>query len=184
MIALGALPLFAWRGHAKAQDYPPVFRTARYQFTIIAPQLQLLSITLTDLNGHPAQIAPPAGKILLVNIWATWCDACQLDLPLLERFYGSDEGSVAVAAVSTDTVDRQKIQDFLRRLGIRRLPIYLDPNGRLVNNSTQQPAPLSLVALPVTYLITPSGTVAGYIQGVVDWSADDARRLLDYYASA
>ena len=93
---------------------------------------------------------------------------------------------VKVAAVSTDAaVQRQRIKPYLDRLFIRSLPIYLDPEGRLASNSASTEAPFSLLGgMPVTYLVTPSGRVAGYILGVADWLTVDAQNLLAYYANA
>ncbi|WP_213775244.1 TlpA disulfide reductase family protein [Bradyrhizobium sp. dw_78] len=142
------------------------------------------AVTLTDLKGRPARLAPVANKILLVNLWATWCDACRTDLPLLERFHQATAGQVQVAAVSAEKKDRTDIKSFLDRLAVRSLPIYLDPEGKLVSASNESPAALSAYGMPVTYLITPSGRIAGYISGVADWLSDDAQQLLSYYANA
>lgn len=184
LLGLAAVPLLASRSNAQTRDYPPVFRTARHQFTIVEPAVQLPSVPLLDLRGRAARLAAVPGKVLLINIWATWCDACRLDLPLLERFHQTSGGRVQVAAVSAERRDRAEIKAYLERLSIRSLPIYLDPDGLLASNSANSPAPLSAYGMPVTYLVTPSGRVAGFISGVADWLADDAQKLLTYYAAA
>jgi thiol-disulfide isomerase/thioredoxin len=173
-------------GQARAQAYdrPPVFRTSRFQFTVLEPPAQPPAVILTDLKGRPARLAPTANRILLFNLWATWCEACRTDLPLLERFHQATAGQVEVAAASTEKKDRTDIKTFLDRLAIRSLPVYLDPQGKLVSTSNERPAVLTTYGMPVTYLITPSGRIAGYISGVADWLSDDAQQLLTYYANA
>lgn len=186
LIGLGGLPLIANTSLAAEFDNPPVFATTRYQFTMIEPAMQMPAVILMDIAGHPKRLAAAPGKVLLLNFWATWCAACQHDLPLLERFHDAMGERVKVAAVSTDAaVQRQRIKPYLDRLFIRSLPIYLDPEGRLASNSASTEAPFSLLGgMPVTYLVTPSGRVAGYILGVADWLTVDAQNLLAYYANA
>jgi thiol-disulfide isomerase/thioredoxin len=186
LIGAGSLPLLANASLAEEFDNPPVFATARYQFTMIEPAMQMPAVTLMDGAGRPTRLAAMPGKILLLNFWAIWCEACQWDLPLLERFHDTIGERVRVAAVSTDTAEqRGNIKPYLNRLSIRSLPIYLDPEGRLASSETNTSAPFSLSrGMPATYLITPSGRVAGYILGVADWLTDDAKKLLKYYANA
>jgi thiol-disulfide isomerase/thioredoxin len=124
------------------------------------------------------------GNVLLINFWATWCEACRTDLPLLERFHEAVRGRVNVVAVSSDKANREKVRVYLEKLSIRRLPVYLDPDGRLASSSSDSLAPMRLYGMPITYLVTPYGRIAGYISGPVDWLSDDAQRLLAYYAAS
>lgn len=184
LLGSAALPILAKPGLAQNDDRPPVFETARHQFIIVRPSNILPPVALTDLNGKPATLAPKPGKILLVNIWATWCDACRADLPLLERLQKVAGSRVNVAAVSIDKTDRQQVKAYLQKAAIHALPIYLDPQGRLASKSTDSVAPLPIYGMPLTYLVTPSGRIAGYMAGVADWLAQDAQELLAYYAAA
>jgi thiol-disulfide isomerase/thioredoxin len=184
LLGLAATPILGGQSRAQTYDHPPVFRTSRFQFTIIEPATQVPAVTLIDLKGRPARLPAAANKILLINLWATWCDACRTDLPLMERFHQATDGQVQVAAVSAEKKDRNDIKIFLDKLAIRSLPIYLDPDGKLVSTSNDRPASLSAYSMPVTYLITPSGQIAGYISGVADWLSDEAQQLLAYYANA
>ena len=184
--ALGsaALPILRKPGTAQIEDRPPVFQTARHQFIIVRPPKLLPTVTLTDSNGRPARVAPVPGKVLLINIWATWCEACRTDLPLLESFQKVAGDRTEVLAVSIDKSDRRQVNVYLEKLGIRALPIYLDPEGKLASNSPTRPAPLVIYGMPLTYLITPSGRIAGYMAGIADWQTRDAQELLAYYANA
>lgn len=184
LLGSAALPLLTSSGLAQDDDRPPIFQTARHQFIIVRPSKILPPVSLTDVNGKPSTLGPKPGKILLVNIWATWCEACRVDLPLLERFHKVAGGRVDVAAVSTDKTDRQHVKSYLQKAAIHALPIYLDPKGQLASKSTDSAAPLPIYGMPLTYLITPSGRIAGYMAGVADWLAKDAQELLAYYASA
>ena len=184
LAASAASSLLASSGRAQSDDRPPVFQTARHQFIIVRPSNLLPTISLTDVSGRPAQVAPVPGKVLLINIWATWCEACRADLPLLERFHKVAGHQADIVAVSIDKSDRQQVKNYLQKLSIRTLPVYLDPDGKLAGNAAASTAPLAIYGMPLTYLITPSGRIAGYMAGVADWLAKDAQDLLAYYAAA
>jgi thiol-disulfide isomerase/thioredoxin len=183
LAAWSTAPFLGGQPRCEPLDRPPVFRTASHQFTIVVPPKVLPPVPLSDVKGQPARLAAVQGKVLLINVWATWCEACRTELPLLDRFYKASAGSVRVAAVSTDQTSRDSVKDYLAKLEIRSLPVYLDPEGRLASSSRESAAPLSLFGMPMTFLITPSGRIAGYIAGAADWLGDDARRLLAYYAA-
>lgn len=180
---IGALPFLGLPRRAQSQESPPIFRTARYQFTFLRPTAELRPVVLNDLRGKVTSLASVPGRVMLINLWATWCEACLIDLPMLERFHNTMGDRVAVAAVSMDTIGRAEVKSYLDKLSIRRLPVLLDPDGRLANNSAERPAQLSAYGMPITYLVGASGRVEGYIEGTADWLADDAQQLLAYYSS-
>lgn len=183
-VAGSATPLIASSAMAQVSLGVPVLRNARHQFTLLRTAKKLRDVELEGLDGRTVRLSPIPGKVMLVNLWATWCGACRTELPSLERLHGSMGDRVQVAAVPTDSADRGKVRSYLKKLSVRRLPVVLDPERRLAGNSADDPAPLTLYGLPITYLIDPSGGTAGYIQGATDWLADDAQRLLAYYVAA
>jgi len=103
---------------------------------------------------------------------------------LLERFHKTASHQAAVVAVSIDTDDRRRVKSYLDKLSIRALPVYHDPEGKLAGNAAKGTAPLPIYGMPLTYLVTPTGRIAGYMPGVADSVAADAQKLLAYYASA
>jgi thiol-disulfide isomerase/thioredoxin len=175
----GVSPVRGWDG----LDDPPPLNNARHQFEIIMPSRLLPSIASTGLDGRPARLAPVPGRILLVNLWATWCDLCRIELPMLDRFQQVAGTTVEVVAVSTDKTSPAQVKDFLDRLRIRKLKVLLDPDQRIASNATSPEPPLRIYGMPNTYLVTPSGRIAGNIAGATDWLAADAQRLLAYYST-
>jgi thiol-disulfide isomerase/thioredoxin len=164
-------------------DNPPPLNNARHQFEIIVPSGMLPSVASTGLDGKPAKFAPTPGRVLLVNLWATWCDLCRTELPLLDRFQQAAGASVDVVAVSTDKIPSAQVKGFLDRLRIRHLRVLLDPDEQIASDSQSREPPLRIYGMPNTYLITPSGRIAGNIAGATDWLAPDARQLLAYYST-
>lgn len=179
LAGLAAAPLLSREGRAANADRPPVFRGTRRQFTILDPAVPFPSVTLSDPKGQFVPVAHTPGRLLLVNIWAMWCAACRTELPMLEHFHETMGDRVDVAAICTDRiVARKQLAAYLDELKIRSLPIYLDQQGMLAGDPQ---SPLPIIGMPLTYLITPSGRIAGYIAGVADWMSEDGRALLAHY---
>lgn len=161
----------------------PTFESGGYQFTIIRPQRELPSIRLFRLAGGTVDLSSLRGKPILVNFWASWCAACRTELPILEKLCRSAwRGSLHVAAISEDRGGRDTVERFIKRLELRALPIYLDPNGYVAYSGGDNPrnAPFALYGMPITYLISSSGLIVGYIPGAADWTSAAANDLIEY----
>jgi thiol-disulfide isomerase/thioredoxin len=162
----------------------PVFQSGRYQFTMLRPQRELPAIRLFRLEGGTLDLASLRGKPVLVNFWASWCAACRDELPILERQYASAwRGNLHVLAVSEDRGDRQAVQRFVKTLKLRSLPVFLDPNGYVASSDREnhRNAPFALYGMPITYLVSASGLIVGYMPGAADWSSAPASNLIDYF---
>jgi thiol-disulfide isomerase/thioredoxin len=164
---------------------PPAFTSGRYQFTLLRPQQILPSLRLFQLDGGSLDLASLRGRPLLLNFWATWCAACRIELPALDKLRASRK-ALNIIAVSEDRAPREQVGRFVRSLGIRNLPIYLDPNGYVARSDTasRTGAPFGLYGMPITYLIASSGHVLGYMPGAADWTGKSAQALIDYLETA
>ena len=181
---IGSVTSLAVPAIAAAQTLDiPSFESGRYQFTVVRPQRELPSIRLFRLEGGTIDLSSLRGKPILLNFWASWCAACRTELPILERQYKSAWlGNLHVAAVSEDRGSRETVESFIRTLGLRTLPIYLDPNGYVAHSDSanERNAPFTLYGMPITYLIASSGTIVGYMPGAADWSSEAANSLIEY----
>ncbi|ANV99270.1 TlpA family protein disulfide reductase [Bradyrhizobium icense] len=176
--------LSAASNRARAEG-PPPFATVRHQFIQLRGARPVPSVPIPRLSGGTIDLTSLRGKVVLVNFWATWCPACRIELPMLDRLTASGVRDLVVIAVATDR-DRSVVAPFVKALKLRRLAIGLDPEGLLAKAgaSSQADTPFALYGMPITFLIGISGQVEGYISGEADWLSIEARRLLDYYASA
>jgi thiol-disulfide isomerase/thioredoxin len=164
---------------------PPAFTSGRYQFTLLRPQQMLPSVRLFHLDGGSVDLASLRGRPLLLNFWASWCAACRIELPVLDKLRESRK-DLNIIAVSEDRGTREQVARFARTLGIRNVPIYLDPNGYVAHSDAEnrRGAPFSLYGMPITYLAGSSGRVLGYMPGAADWTEPSAQALIDYLESA
>ena len=66
-----------------------------------------LDMTLKDMNGNDVKLADYRGKVILLNVWATWCGPCQAEIPELVEAYNKykDQGVVIVGVSLDDTAD-------------------------------------------------------------------------------
>lgn len=143
-------------------------------------------IPITGLDGTTATLASFPGKVVLVNLWATWCPACRTELPLLDRLQESaGRNNLQVMAIALDREGRKTVAPFVRSLNLKHLAIYLDPEGRIARAGDEDnPAvPFARYGMPITYIIDRAGRIEGYIAGEADWTSDAARNLIAYYAA-
>lgn len=173
--------LLAPRANAKAIDNPPVFETARHQYTMIEPLAAMKSVPVRRLDGTPAALAPSAGKVTLISFWATWCVNCRTDLPALALLQRTMGKRVQVDAVSVDRKDRESIQQFVSDIGVHDLALYWDSLGVLGDLNNKVGGQFPIVGMPITYLVTPAGLIAGYVTETADWLSPSGQRLISYY---
>jgi len=121
------------------------------------PEGPLAAIHGTCLaDGHPVDLgALLGGRPALVNIWASWCQPCQQELPVLSS-YAARPGAVLVIGVQVQSPERDGLA-LLAGLGVH-LPTVFDATGAFNNGGPAATALHLPVALPVSYLVRPDGT--------------------------
>jgi len=86
---------------------------------------------LKDLSGKRVKLSSLAGKIVIVNFWATWCGPCLQELPHLDKIQQEHKGEVVVLAISTDGPDSlPQVRSVVKRQKFG-MTILLDPEGKV-----------------------------------------------------
>ena len=133
------------------------------------------SFTLPDIDGGTATLADYAGRVLLLNFWATWCGPCRAEMPWFVEFQGTfaDQG-FAVLGVSTDEPGWDLVRPFLEAAPVNYRIALADTVERLA------PFPPGIGdILPTTWLIDRQGRIAAEHVGIVNRDAiDDEIQLL------
>ena len=124
--------------------------------------------TLQNLEGEVINFEKSEGKVILLNIWATWCPPCVAEMPSLQRLYDAYGDRVAFYFVSNETPE--KLHRFMNKKGYD-FPVYI-PKGMAPEN-------LSSNSLPTTYVISKQGKILIEKMGAADWETESTKKLLD-----
>ncbi len=170
-LALGGLTLPV---AAPSNASPLEGRFAR-DFSLLTPPVPAPLEVFRDLDGGPVRLADFKGGVVLLNFWATWCAPCIREMPALDRLQSilGAEG-LRVAAVSIDRGGREVVAPFAKKLGLRDLPLYLDPKSALARA-------FGVPGLPSTFLIDAEGRIVRAMAGAAEWDSRAAVRLIRYY---
>jgi cytochrome c biogenesis protein CcmG, thiol:disulfide interchange protein DsbE len=136
----------------------------------LMPQIALVSVgseapafQAIDLRtGRPARLADYRGKVILLNIWATYCIPCRTEMPAIERLSHRLAGTdFAVLAVSVDVVDSTVVNAFVKEYGLT-FDVWHDRPG-LTQRLYQT------TGVPETFVIDRHGVIVKKAIGALDW---------------
>jgi thiol-disulfide isomerase/thioredoxin len=132
----------------------------------------IASIAFEDGQGRRRNLAEFRSKVVLLNIWATWCSPCRREMPSLDRLQGLLGGSdFEVVALSIDRAGLEVVRKFYADIGIRNLAIYIDSAGKA-------PRELATIGVPATLLIDRDGRELGRLVGPAEWDEPDILQFL------
>ena len=117
------------------------------------------------------------GRVVLLNLWATWCVPCRQEMPALDRLEAKLGGpDFQVVAVNIDTTRLDKPKAFLNEVGVKALPFYSDPKADVFYRLKQAG---KVVGLPTTILIDRNGCEIGTLAGPALWDSPDGIGLVE-----
>lgn len=140
------------------------------------PPLPLEDLKFNAPDGKPMSVADLKGKIVLMNLWATWCAPCRHEMPALNQLQeelGSD--TFEVVAVNVDTGGDEKPRAFLEETGVDALGYYRDSTLGLFNDLKRRGLAMGL---PVTLLLDEDGCMLASMNGPAEWASADAKNLI------
>lgn len=173
----GLLALFLLAGSQAAE---PITNTGSPAGLTIWPEPKPVpEVNFMDGEGNPQSLADFKGKIVLLNVWATWCGPCRQEMPTLDRLQAQLGGAdFQVLALSVDQDGEQIVRDFYTEIGIQHLELYID-EGAQANRS------LNAFGLPVTLVLDRQGQELGRKLGAAEWDSPEVIEYLrDVIASA
>lgn len=142
------------------------------RMTQVAPGSSMATFDLKDLDGVTIHSRDLAGKVVLLNFWATWCGPCKEEMPSLAKLQSQfDPTWFRVVTVTTD-MHPQGIKHFLNHLGIQ-LPVLFD-EGEDVSRS------FLVRGLPTTILIARDGRAVGRAVGPRAWDSEESVALVQH----
>ncbi len=132
-------------------------------------------LVFEDGQGAKRTLAGFENKVVLLNVWATWCVPCREEMPALDRLQQKLGGpAFEVVALSIDAGGAAAVKKFYDEIGIRSLGIYVDPASRTMGT-------LGLVGIPTTVLVDHKGREIGRRTGPAEWDGAEAVRMIEGY---
>lgn len=126
----------------------------------------LPALSLTDLDNKPRALELPAGKLVMINVWATWCAPCRHEMPSLQRLADKlGPERFTLLGISVDH-DEHVVREFLIERKIR-FPSLLDRNLAMASSV------LGIRVFPSSFLVGPDGRVVRVIEGWRDWDSPE-----------
>ncbi|NIW37901.1 MAG: redoxin domain-containing protein [Gemmatimonadetes bacterium] len=123
-----------------------------------------------SLDGDTARLSSQRGRVVLVNVWATWCPPCREEMPSIQRLYDAYRDSgFTVLAVSID-VDTAAVRPFVKELGLT-FPILFDPAGSIIKL-------YGTVGVPESFVGDKEATLVLRRVGADDWFSTSNQRLI------
>lgn len=143
----------------------------RYSFThrdlTLAPEL-----TVQTMSSRTLSLQTLTNPVVIVNVWASWCEPCAEELPSLLRMVEQMNGKVRVLAISQDE-DQEKMRVFLKRF--EPLPegfdVVADPDGKIGQKFRVQ-------KLPESFIVNREKQIVRKVEGYDDWSTPGALAYL------
>lgn len=130
------------------------------------------NVTLSDPQGITLELAETGGRPILLNLWATWCAPCVVEMPLLDELAAQLGDDVRVLTVSEDLQGAEAVEPFFDANGFQNLPRWMDPNNDLAI------AFGGGAVLPLTVLYDADGKEIWRVIGAYDWSSEEALVLV------
>jgi len=166
-LVVGGAGLVFERLKAPAQQEAAVFEpeAPSGKFLRHAAPRNLPQIAFTDKDGRRHVLREWRGKVVLLNIWATWCPPCVREMPALDKLQADKGGDdFAVLSISTDRSGLPKPDAFYKRVGIKNLALFNEASGALSEA-------LDADRLPLTIIVDRQGREVARYFGSAEWDS-------------
>lgn len=161
---------------AAAARLEPFATGAVAAFRVATAPERLAGLAFKGPDGADDSLAAFKGRVVLVNLWATWCVPCRAEMPALDRLQETMGGDAfAVVAVNVDTTAPARSKAFLQDIGVKSLTFYSDASMAIFNDLKKRGLALGL---PTTLLLDGDGCRLGIVEGPAAWDSADAKALI------
>lgn len=123
--------------------------------------------SLADLKGNAVRLANLKGKVVFVNVWATWCEPCRQEMPGMQALYTALAGpDFEMLAVNSDQSERAVVEQFVQTNRLT-FPVLPDPELQVASR-------YRVTGYPETFVIDRNGTIVAHEIGPRHWEAPDS----------
>ena len=139
----------------------------RSNIPLLAAPKELPEIVFYDEANNPVKLKKWHGKVVVLNVWATWCPPCVKEMPTLDRLQkrlGSEFFQVIV--LSVDEAGVEAVKKFFKQIKVKNLDIHMDPDFKAA-------AAINVIGLPTTILLDTKGRELGRLVGDAEWDTPE-----------
>lgn len=123
-----------------------------------------------DLNDIERKLSDYRGKVVFVNMWATWCPPCVYEMPSMQRLYDQLKGEdFEILAISIDALGKQVVEPFAKKHNLT-FPILLDPTGKIKKL-------YRTTGIPESFIVDKNGVLVLKVIGPQEWDSEEALRF-------
>ncbi|MBW8186467.1 TlpA disulfide reductase family protein [Shewanella nanhaiensis] len=140
--------------------------------SILPQPFPITAVPFKDEQGKAVDFGQYKGKVLMVNMWATWCPPCVRELPAISRLSEKfDKQDFEILPISIDLEGKDKVEPFLKELGMESFNSFYDETQNL-----REVFPLDTI--PATFILNSKGELIAFVRTFVDWDDKQAADLI------
>lgn len=135
------------------------------KLVVLKQSREIADFVFQDGQGGTKSLKDWRGKVIVVNLWATWCAPCKVEMPTLDRLQaklGAED--FAVITISLDRSGPDGPRRFLEAGGLKNLPLFIDETG-------EAGFKLKAAGLPTTLIIGRDGREIARLAGTAEWDS-------------
>lgn len=151
---------------------PPGVDTEKSEVGFKAP-----AFTVRNLKGQRVQLADYKGKVVILNLWATWCGPCRVEMPGMENLYRRYRSQgLEILAVSLDKGSPEKVRVFADEYRLS-FPVLMDSEREVENL-------YHTLTIPTTFVIDKKGMIVAEVEGAKHWESEETFKAVEYLLKA
>ncbi|MCZ4337344.1 TlpA family protein disulfide reductase [Shewanella colwelliana] len=124
---------------------------------------KVTEVPFQNLQGDTVKLSDYRGKLVLINLWATWCAPCIKEIPMMDKIRRDNQDKNLVVLPLSIDAEYDKVAAFLARHQQPNYPTLIDPQQQV-----EKMLPADVV--PATYVFDGEGNLVGFLRGYLDWS--------------
>ena len=125
---------------------------------------------LKDINGEQVNLDGEKGKVVFINLWATWCPPCVGEMPEIQKLYDKYKDREDIAFFMISNESNEKIKAFVEKRGYT-FPVY--------SSQRQSPTPFVTQSIPTTFVISKSGQIVIRETGAYNWGGEKMVSIIE-----
>lgn len=151
------------------------FRPQFEKLLVADEPMYLPDVPFLDGKGNQVRISDFKGKPTLVNLWATWCAPCVVELPYLKEFTDHYSGRLNVVGIALEQgKEPAQITTFLEKRELGNFAAYVDKSGEFGQK-------LGIRGIPTSFLIGSDGLILYRFEGDAVWTGQQSKAFFDIF---